>query len=32
MSKPRKVDSSIECPIDNFLYIIVEILDPIFIS
>jgi len=30
MSKPRKIDSSIECPIDNFLYIIVEILDPIF--
>ena len=30
MSKPRKVDSSIECPVDNFLYIIVEVLDPIF--
>mgnify|MGYP003329787422 CR=1 FL=1 len=30
MSKPRKIDSNIECPIDNFLYIIVEILEPIF--
>ena len=30
MSKPRKIDNSIECPVDNFLYTIVEILDPIF--
>jgi hypothetical protein len=30
MNKARKVDNSIECPADNFLYIIVEILDPIF--